>query len=70
MSAAPAASSWLLSVVPSIEAMMSASAPLLIIASICCCWVGMSSFANWMSTSYPASSSPVLTASPSATQRS
>jgi len=37
--------------VPSIEAMMSASAPLEIMFSICETCVGMSSFANWRSTS-------------------
>ena len=67
---APAVSSWLERAVPSMAAMTSMVAPLVIIWSICWVWVGMSSFANWRSTSYPAASRPDFTALPSAIQRS
>ena len=56
--------------VPSMAAMMSTLTPWVIIWSICWDWVGMSSLANWRSTSKPASSNWDFTASPSAIQRS
>ena len=70
MSASAASWSTCDSVVPSIEAMMSASAPLVIMFSICETWVGMSSSAYWRSTVKPCSSSCSLTESPSWIQRS
>ena len=66
----PAVSSWLDRAVPSMEAMTRMVAPLVIIWSIGWVWVGMSSLANWRSTSYPAASRPSFTALPSAIQRS
>jgi hypothetical protein len=50
MFAAAAASSWLLRAVPSMAAMIRASAPWVIIWSTCCDCVGMSSFAYCSST--------------------
>jgi len=47
---AAACSSWLVSAVPSIEAMISTSAPLVIMLSIWFTWVGMSSSAYCRST--------------------
>ena len=60
MSASAASWSTCDSVVPSIEAMISASAPLVIMFSICETWVGMSSSAYWRSTVKPCSSSCCL----------
>ena len=50
MPASAAACSWLLSAVPSMAAMIRASAPWVIIWSTCWDWVGMSSPANCRST--------------------
>src|SRR5680860_144505 len=70
MSASAASCSTLVSVVPSIEAMIRASAPLVIMFSIWDTCVGMSSSAYCRSTLKPCSSSWLLTALPSAIQRS
>src|SRR3954454_5557973 len=62
--------SWLDRAVPSIAATISSFSFLVIIWSICCDCVGMSSFAYCRSTLYPFSSSCFLTLLPSAIQRS